>query len=51
MTAIVTEKGTISVQLVAEALLEWRRRGLSEAPLLAQAGFELRRWQWSSQHH
>ncbi|WP_175254021.1 AraC family transcriptional regulator [Pseudomonas sp. BMW13] len=38
MTAIVTEKGTISVQLVAEALLEWRRRGLSEAPLLAQAG-------------
>ncbi|RMH82670.1 AraC family transcriptional regulator [Pseudomonas sp. AOB-7] len=33
-----SEKGTISVHLVAEALLEWRRRGLPDEPLLEQAG-------------
>ncbi|VXC40999.1 AraC family transcriptional regulator [Pseudomonas sp. 8O] len=38
MTDSALEKGTISVHLVAEALQAWRRRGLPEAPLLAQAG-------------
>lgn len=38
MTDSALEKGTISVSLVAEALQAWRRRGLPEAPLLAQAG-------------
>ncbi|HCF6145114.1 AraC family transcriptional regulator [Pseudomonas aeruginosa] len=38
MTASTTEKGTISVHLVAEALLELRRRGLPDEPLLEQAG-------------
>ena len=38
MTGTVVEKGTISVQLVREALLELRARGLDPAPLLGHAG-------------
>ena len=38
MSASSSEKGTISVHLVAEALLERRRRGLPDEPLLEQAG-------------
>jgi hypothetical protein len=38
MTSGSNEKGTISVQLVGEALFERRRQGLADAPLLEQAG-------------
>ena len=38
MTSGSNDKGTISVALVAEALLERRRQGLDDAPLLEQAG-------------
>jgi len=38
MTDRIGEKGTISVRLVNEALLELRRQGFDEAPLLQRAG-------------
>lgn len=38
MTELSAEKGTISVHLIQEALLELRQRGFDAAPLLTQAG-------------